>query len=146
MKISAQGIALIKSFEGCRLEAYPDPATGGEPFTVGVGHTGPEVHEGMTITEEQADAYLASDLERFERCVSEALTAEITQAQFDACVSLAFNIGCGNFNKSSVCRYLNAGEPAKAQEAFALWNKAEGKVMAGLTRRRAAEAELFGTA
>lgn len=146
MKISQAGIDLIKSFEGVRLEAYADPATGGEPFTVGVGHTGPEIHDGMTITEEQADAYLASDLERFERCVNEALMVDVTQAQFDAMCSLAFNIGCGNFNRSSILRYTNEGQPEKAKEAFALWNKANKKVMAGLTRRRAAEAEMFGAA
>ena len=142
MEISQQGIDLLIEREGKRHQAYRDSVG---VWTIGVGHTGPEVHEGLTITEEQADAYLADDLARFERCVSEALTVEPAQAQFDACVSLAFNIGCGNFNRSSVLRYTNEGEPEKAREAFALWNRANKKVMAGLTRRRAAEAELFGS-
>lgn len=144
MKTSEEGRALIREFEGCKLQAYPDPATGGEPWTIGVGHTGPEVHEGMTIAQDEADALLAQDLEKFEACVSSNVTVDVTQAQFDAMVSLAFNVGCANFRKSSVCRYTNEGDLEKAREAFSLWNKAAGKVMSGLTRRRAAEAAMFG--
>ena len=146
MKTSDEGRALIREFEGCELTAYPDPATGGDPWTIGVGHTGPEVHEGKEITEEDADALLAKDLARFEACVSDNLTVDVAQAQFDAMVSLAFNIGCANFRKSSVLRYTNEGNLEGAKEAFRLWDKAAGKKMAGLTRRRAAEAEMFGSA
>lgn len=142
MRTSDNGIALIREFEGCRLEAYPDPATGGEPFTIGVGHTGSDVYPGLMITEEQADELLRRDLARFERCV-DGLVDHITQNQFDACVSLAFNIGCANFRTSTLCRKLREGDDIGAAQEFLRWNKANGRVMAGLTRRRQAEMNLF---
>lgn len=139
---SATGRALIKSFEGERLKAYPDPATGADPWTIGVGHTGPEVKPGMTITAAQSDAYLVADLARFERAVNK-LAPETTQGQFDAMVSLAFNVGEGNLAKSTLLKLHNAGNNAGAAAEFSKWNKAAGRVMNGLTRRRAAEAELY---
>lgn len=142
MKISDDGIALIKEFEGLRLEAYPDPATGGDPWTIGVGHTGPEVQPGLVISEEEADEFLRADLAKFERCVSLAVN-DVTQHQFDACVSLAFNIGCGNFGKSTLVRKIAQGDISGAADEFLRWNKAAGRVMAGLTRRREAERALF---
>lgn len=143
MKTSPKGIALIKEFEGLELEAYPDPATGADPITIGYGHTGPEVHLGMTITEAQAEAYLVADLEKFERAVEQAVTVPMTQEQFDACVSLCYNIGPWNFKTSSVVKLLNAGDAQGAADIFPKWNKANKKVMAGLIRRRNAERELF---
>lgn len=137
-----RGRALIKEFEGLRLDAYPDPATGGEPWTIGVGHTG-GVKKGDRITEAQADAYLVSDLARFEKAVAR-LAPKTTQNQFDALVSLAFNVGEANLASSTLLKLHNAGDYPGAQAQFARWNRAAGRVMAGLTRRRAAEAALYG--
>jgi lysozyme len=139
---SPAGRKAIRGHEGCELEAYPDPATNGDPWTIGVGHTGPEVHKGMTITEAQADAYLAADLRKFEAGVN-AAAPKSTQAQFDAMVSLAFNIGLGNFRSSTLLKKHNAGDYDGAAAQFAVWNRANGKVMAGLTKRRAAEAAMY---
>lgn len=143
MNISQAGIELIKEFEGLRLEAYPDPATGGDPWTIGVGHTGPEVVPGLVITEEQADEYLRDDLETFEQCVETAVGPHVNDAEFSACVSLAFNIGCNNFRTSTLVKMIRAGNMAGAADQFLRWNRANQKVMAGLTRRREAERDLF---
>lgn len=142
-KIGAKGLALIKEFEGLRLDAYPDPATGGEPITIGYGSTG-GYKLGQRITEAEAEALLRHDLQRFERAVSGMVTREPTQNQFDAMVSLAFNVGEGNLKSSTLLKLHNAGDFAGAQGQFVRWNKAAGKVMAGLTRRREAEARLYG--
>ena len=149
MKTNKAGIDLIKSFEGCRLKSYPDPATGGEPYTVGYGHTTaagpPAVRRGLTITDQEATDILKADLAKFEAAVSKALTKTPTPNQFAAMVSLCFNIGPGAFAKSSVVRKFNASDVAGAANSFLLWNRAAGKVMAGLTRRREAERKLFLT-
>lgn len=145
MKISQQGIDLIKQFEGCRLAAYPDPATQADPWTIGYGHTGQEVVEGLTITAEEADAYLKEDLEKFEQCVGDALVTDVTQGQFDALVAFAFNVGCRAMSGSTLLQMTNAGQREAAAAQFARWNKANGKVMAGLTNRRQAERRLYMT-
>lgn len=149
MKTNKAGIDLIKEFEGCRLKAYPDPATGGEPWTIGYGLTTAagiiKVTPGLRITQEQADAYLVQSLVKYEEAVSKALKKAPTANQFAAMVSLCFNIGPGAFARSSVVRKFNAGDTAGAANSFLLWNKAAGKVMAGLTRRREAEKKLFLT-
>lgn len=141
MKTSDAGIDLIKTFEGLRLDAYPDPATGGDPWTIGYGHTGPDTHKGLTIDEAQAEALLRKDLARFEACIDACVHADLTQGQFDALVSLAYNIGCWNVRASTLVKLLNAGQADADQ--FLRWNKAAGKVMAGLTRRREAERDRF---
>jgi lysozyme len=142
MKISDAGIALIKEFEGVRLEAYPDPATGADPWTIGVGHTGPDVHRGLVIDEARVDELLRADLDKFERCVSVAVN-DIPQNQFDACVALAFNIGCRAFSSSTLARKLASGDASGAADEFLKWDMAAGHHMAGLTRRRRAERALF---
>lgn len=142
MKTSPDGLAIIKGAEGLRLEAYPDPGTGGEPITIGYGHTG-GVKLGDTITEEEAEAFLQADLATFEQCVEEHCEYELTQGQFDACVSLAYNIGCKAFAGSTLLMLLNAGDTDGAAKQFARWNKAGGHVMAGLVRRREAERQRF---
>lgn len=142
MKCSDAGLEFIMAHEGCVLHAYPDPATGGEPWTIGVGHTG-GVKLGDKITKEQALDYLRQDVESAERCINNSVKGNITQNQFDALCSLVFNIGCGNFGKSTVLRETNAGNDMSAAQAFLMWNKAAGKVMAGLTRRRQDEMNLF---
>jgi len=139
--IGAAGLSLIKEFEGLRLKAYPDPATGGEPITIGWGHTG-GVPLGLTISEAQAEGFLRSDLVRFEKAVNR-LAPKTTKNQFDALVSFAFNLGEGNLEKSTLLRAHNAGNYEGARSEFLRWNRANGKVMAGLTRRREAEAALY---
>lgn len=147
MKTGPEGIALIKEYEGLRLTAYPDPATGGAPWTIGYGTTSSagvgKVTKGMKISEVQAESMLVRSLEAYEQGVLKALKSPPTQHQMDALVSLAYNIGITNLSRSSVVKYLNAGDPTRAAMAFLLWNKAAGKVMPGLTRRRMAERDLF---
>ena len=138
---------LIKSFEGCSLKAYKCPAG---IWTIGYGTTaaagvGVVPHEGMKITQAQADHYFNITIETFATEVAKLLTRATTQNEFGAFVSLAYNIGIGAFKKSSALRYFNAGDHAKAADAILMWNKAGGKVLAGLTRRRIAERDLFLT-
>ena len=135
---------LIKEFEGCKLEAYPDPATHGEPITIGVGHTG-GIKLGMTITQEQADEYLVSDVSHAANAVNQMVDENMTQGQFDALCSFAFNLGIGNLKNSTLLKKLNSGDIQGAADQFLVWNKAAGHVMAGLTRRREAERTLFLT-
>lgn len=154
MKISSNGIRVIQYFESCRLDAYPDPATGGEPWTIGWGHTGPEVKKGLRWTQAQADAQLLKDLERFEREVDGLLAVRPTQGQFDALVSFAYNVGSDidadklpeGLGDSSLLRFFNAQDMRRAQAEFSKWVYANGKPMRGLKRRRAAEAALFAGA
>lgn len=143
MKLSQAGKDLIKSFEGMELRVYPDPATGGEPYTAGYGHTGGDVKPGMKVTQAMADAWFDKDIERFESGVSKLLTAPTTQSQFDAMVSLAYNIGLGNFGKSTLLRKHNEKCYSCAAGQFPAWNRAAGKVMNGLTRRRNAERDVY---
>lgn len=135
-------LQLIKQFEGCRLEAYPDPGTGGDPWTIGWGSTGPGIVKGVRWTQEQADTRLASDVAKFMAAVVKAAPTA-TDNQRGAMTSLAYNIGEKAFRDSTLLRLHNAGDYAGAAAQFARWNKAGGKVMAGLTRRRAAEAEVY---
>lgn len=139
MKTSDRGIELIKQFEGCKLTAYVCPAG---VLTIGYGSTGQHVKAGMKIDGAQANALLLKDLERFEAGVNR-LSKKHTQCQFDALVSFAFNLGLGNLEKSTLLKLHNAGKHAEAADKFKRWNKAGGKVLAGLTRRREAEASLY---
>jgi lysozyme len=139
MKISDAGLDLIKSFEGLRLDAYVCPAG---VLTVGYGHTGPDVYEGQVINHDEATDLLRADLAKFERCVSQSV-GDLTENQFSACVSLAFNIGCSAFGKSTLVRKIAQGDMSGAADEFLRWDKAGGRQMAGLTRRRRAERELF---
>lgn len=144
MKTSRTGIDLIKKWEGCKLKAYRCSAG---VLTIGYGHTSaagaPKVVEGMIITQAQADEILVRDLVKYEAAVQKALTRSPNQNQFDAMVSLAFNIGPGAFAKSSLVRKFNAGDLAGAADAFLLWRKAGGKVLPGLENRRKDERSLF---
>ena len=141
MKTSNYGIDLIKQFEGLRLTAYKCAAG---VWTIGYGHT-EGVTGAMVITEATASELLAKDLEKFEAGVSGLVKVEINQNQFDALVSFAFNVGLGNIAKSTLLKKINSGRPVgEVQAEFLRWNKAGGKVLAGLTKRRNAEAYLFG--
>lgn len=139
-KINQAGLDLIKSFEGLRLNAYDD---GFGNWTIGYGHTPAE--EGQTITEAYAGQLLEQDLESAELGVNDAVNRNATPNQFAAMVSLAFNIGVGAFQGSTVLRDFNLGDYAGAKAAFMLWDRANGEVVPGLQRRREAEADLFGT-
>lgn len=142
MKLSQKGIELIKQFEGYSSKAYPDPATGGAPWTIGYGTT-KGVKPGMVITAQQAEKMLRDDVAKFESGVSSLITAPTTQGQFDAMVSLAYNIGLGNFGKSTLLKKHNARCYTCAADQFRVWNRANGKVMNGLTKRRAAERQVY---
>ena len=140
-RIGQAGLALIKQYEGCRLAAYRCAAG---VWTIGYGHTA-GIHSGMTITQAQADAYLRQDIAKFEGYVNNPayvpITANLNQNQFDALVSFAFNLGAGNLRK--LCKGRTAAQIARAMPSY---NKAAGKVLAGLTRRRKAEQALFNKA
>lgn len=138
-KTSAAGIALIVRFEGERLTAYLCPAG---VWTIGVGHTGPDVHPGLRIARDRSRALLMQDLARFEQAVAR-LAPVATQAQFDALVAFAFNVGSDALAGSTLLRKHKAGDYAGAAAEFARWNKAGGKALPGLTARRAAEARLY---
>lgn len=147
MRTSAKGRAAITQREGNKLTAYPDPATGGDPWTIGVGHTSaagpPKVVKGMKITAADSDEILARDLKEVEKAVNESVKVRLSQNEFDALVSLAFNIGNGAFAKSTLVKKLNAGDRAGAADQFLVWNKAAGKVMKGLVTRRQDERSQF---
>ena len=140
-KIGQAGLALIKQFEGCRLTAYKCAAG---VWTIGYGHTA-GVHSGMTITQAQADAYLLEDVAKFEKYVNNSayvpVTDKLNQNQFDALVSFAFNCGAGNLKTLCAGRTI-----AQIGAKITAYNKAGGKVLAGLTKRRKAEQVLFNTA
>lgn len=139
-RLSDRGMDLIKEFEGLRLRAYRDQVG---IWTIGYGHTGPEVHRGNEISEERAEELLREDVARFEDAVRALVKVEITQEQFDALVSFCFNVGIWGLQRSTLLRLLNEGEIVKAAAQFPRWNKGRGKALAGLTRRRRAERELF---
>lgn len=136
-------LKLIKEFEGCKLKAYPDPGTGGDPWTIGWGSTGPGIKPGVVWTQQQADDRLAADVKKFGDSVKDSVTYPANPNQMGAMISLAYNIGLAAFRSSTLLRKLNSGDVHGAQEQFGRWNRAGGKVMRGLTRRRAAEAKVF---
>ncbi|MFK7088935.1 lysozyme [Chromobacterium violaceum] len=142
MKTNAAGISLIKQFEGVRLAAYQDMVG---VWTIGYGHTGPDVKAGMTITQQQADQLLAADLEKFETGVSKAVIVPLNANQFSALVSFSYNLGLGNLRSSTLLRLLNKGDYDGAAAQFPRWNRAGGQAVPGLTRRRKAEQALFLT-
>ena len=139
MKISKNGLDLIKHFEGCELEAYKCPAG---VWTIGYGHIKTAV-EGMTITQHQADEMLIEEMNEYEGYINNSVRVDLTQNQFDAMVSWVYNLGNGNLNTSTLLKVLNSGDYAGVPEQMLRWNKAGGRVLEGLTRRRQAEADLF---
>ncbi len=142
--IEPAALAILRGAESCRLVAYPDPGSGGEPWTIGWGATGRDIHAGMVWTQAQADARLAQDLGHLNGQMTQACGCAFTSGnQFGAMCSLAYNIGIGNFLGSSVLRFHHAGEHHKAGAAFGAWNRGGGRVLPGLVRRRAAEAALY---
>lgn len=140
--MNAAGIALLKEFEGCKLSAYIDL---GGVWTIGYGHTGPGVRAGLVWTKERANEQLAADIAERVPAVLAACKIAPNENQLAAMTCLAYNIGLGAFKKSTVLRLHNAGNFTGAANAFTMWNKAGGQVRAGLTRRRAAEMQLYLT-
>lgn len=154
-RISSAGITLIKRFEGCaslrqdgKVEAYPDPGTGGHPWTIGWGATGPdfdgsgEIGPGTVWTQEQCDLRLQHDLLCYSDEVSQAIgRSPTTQSQFDAMVSFHYNTGA--IARATLTKRHCAGDFKRAATEFQRWNRAGGRVLRGLTRRRAAEAALY---
>ena len=138
MKISDKGLAFIREWEGCKLTAYLD---GGGVWTIGVGHTGPEVKRGLTISQFEADELLRMDIEDHD--ISHLLKVETKQREFDAMCSLAFNIGVKGFAGSTVLKRHNLRNPIGAANAFRLWNKDNGRIIKGLINRREAERKLY---
>ena len=134
------GLNLIKHFEGLQLHAYPDVI---DVWTIGYGHTGPDVHPGLIITEAQAETLLAQDLTRFELGVTNLVRAPLNDNQFAALVSFSYNLGLGNLQSSTLLRLLNQGEYAAAATQFPRWDRAGGHEVAGLLTRRRAEQALF---
>jgi len=139
MKLEQKGIELLKHFEGCELTAYQDSVG---VWTIGYGHT-KGVHEGMTITQEQAEQMLLTELVEYEGYIKNMVTVPLTQNQFDALVVWIYNLGPTNFGSSTLLKELNSGNYTAAGKEILRWNKAGGKVLAGLVKRREAEAQLF---
>ena len=144
MRISENGIEFIRQLEGEKLTAYPDIVG---IWTIGVGHTGfvdgKPVARGMAITKEKSKELLTADLKRFESAVNDAVKVTLTQNQFDALVSLAFNIGEGALARSTLVNKLNAGDKKGAAEQFLVWKNAGGRVSQGLLNRRQKEKAMF---
>lgn len=140
MKTSERGIALIKEFEGCELEAYLDAV---DVLTIGYGHTGDDVYLGLTITQAEADDMLARDLDKFEAGIERMVKVPLNANQHAALVSFSFNLGLGSLSGSTLLRKLNALDYDGAADEFPRWNRAGGNVLAGLSRRRKAEQALF---
>jgi lysozyme len=145
MKVNAEGYALIKKFEGCRLKAYKCPAN---VWTIGYGNTfyenGMKVKEGDVITQQRAEELAKFIIDQFAVTIEPFIQKPLTDNQFSACVSLAYNIGTSGFKRSSVFKKLNINpnDPTIA-DSFKLWNKGGGKVLAGLVKRREAEIALY---
>ena len=145
--VTRETIDHVKRWEGLKLTAYPDPGSrDGHPWTVGHGHTSDghmKVYRGLTITVAQAEAALEYDLNEVAAAIDEVVKVELSDNQFGALVSFAFNVGVGAFKKSTLLKKLNQGLYEAVPAELARWNKNDGKVMKGLVNRRAAEAGLW---
>lgn len=145
MQVNAEGYALIKKFEGCKLKAYRCPAN---VLTIGYGNTfyedGTKVKEGDIITQQRAEELAKFIIDQFAVTIAPFILKPLNENQFSACVSLAYNIGTGNFKKSSVFKKLNINaNDSTIADSFRLWNKGGGKVLRGLVNRREAEIQLY---
>ena len=154
MKASSSCFEVIRHFEGCRLRSYPDPKTGGAPWTIGYGATGAEIGPGVTWTQTRADLRLSGDVALCEADADNAVRVPVTQGQFDGFVSILFNVGHGSPVRDGIVRLasgypstllskMNAGDFAGASEQFMRWVSPGSAVEHGLRKRRAAERALF---
>ena len=139
MNISAEGLSLIKKFEGCELKAYRCAAN---VLTIGYGST-KGVTEDMEITQEEAESLLQEEMHEYEGYINDMVKVPLEQYQFDAMVSWVFNLGSGNLSSSTLLKKLNNSEYDEVPAQIRRWNKAGGKVLDGLIRRREAEAKMF---
>jgi len=139
MNISQEGLSLIKKFEGCELEAYKCAA---DVWTIGYGST-KGVKEGDTVSQEEADKLLLHEMEEYEGYINDMVNVDLEQNQFDAMVSWVFNLGPANLKTSTLLKVLNAKDYEGVPAQIKRWNKAGGKVLQGLIRRREAESLLF---
>jgi lysozyme len=140
MEYSKQGLDLTKGFESCRLTAYQDIKG---IWTIGFGHVGPEVVEGLTWDQNSADSQLILDLTKAEHAVNTLVTVPMTQGVFDSLVDFCYNCGTGAFRGSTMLALLNKGDYTGAANEFEKWSHASGVVVAGLLRRRVAEEAEF---
>ena len=139
-KITQDGLDFIQDVEGCKLFAYLD--TGGV-WTIGVGHTGPEVVKGLTCSMEQALQWLKEDSEEAQEAIRQSVEGLLTQNQFNALVSFVFNVGINAFKKSTMLKLINKGDFDGAAKEFPKWNKDNGKEILGLSKRRILEQSVF---
>ncbi|MBC8950975.1 MULTISPECIES: lysozyme [Xenorhabdus] len=142
MKISESGVNKLKSYEGLKLKAYPDPATGAAPWTIGYGHT-KGVESGQVITVQQAEEFLHQDLIPIYAAIQRLVKVPLTQGQFDALCSFIFNLGIGNFAHSTLLIKLNTGDYQGAAKEFVKWDRADGEKLAALRMRRESEQKTF---
>ena len=140
MKINADGIAIVKKFEGCSLTSYVCP---GGYITIGYGHRNPKLRLGMKITEQEAERLLIADLTRFEDAITKKIKVDINSNQFSALVSFAYNVGCGALFSSTLWKILNKKQYIQASSEFMKWVHAGGRELPGLKARRTAERALF---
>jgi lysozyme len=140
MTINQAGLSLLKSCEGCKLEAYQDSVG---VWTIGYGHTGDDVTPDLVITQDEADALLLQDLAKFENGVTDLVKVQLNSNQFSALVVFSYNVGIGNLKSSLLLRCINSLHYSDAAPQFLRWNKAGGVVVAGLTTRREKERDLF---
>jgi lysozyme len=142
MNYSQSGLKLTEQFESCKLDAYQDIKG---IWTVGYGHTGPDVYPGLSITLLQAEQFLLGDIQHAVNCINALVKVSLTQGEFDALCDFAFNAGCGALAGSTLLRLLNQGDYQGAAAQFDLWDHAGGQVVAGLLRRRQAETAEFSS-
>ncbi|MVW80162.1 glycoside hydrolase family protein [Bordetella sp. 02P26C-1] len=141
MTMGSEGLAVLKHYEGCKLTAYRDSVG---VWTIGYGHTGPEVRAGLVWTQQQAEDALRDRLAReFVPGVLKVIKRSMRQCELDAMVDLAYNIGVGAFHGSTLVRLVNAGDTVGAADEFLRWVNAGGKPLLGLRRRRTADRALF---
>lgn len=143
MRTSANGLRFIAGFEGWRSHAYPDPGTGGAPWTIGFGHTGRDVHPGLVISRARGFQLLRRDVATAEAAIARYVKVGLSQHRYDALVSFIYNVGVGNFATSTLLRELNHSHYHAAADQFLRWTRGGSGVMAGLVRRRQAERALF---
>lgn len=144
--MTAESVAaeIIKQFEGCKLQAYPDPESAdGKPVTIGYGSTGAGIELGTVWTQEQADNALLARITQLKNQIDNLSQVELSDNQMGALCCLTYNIGIGNFKESTLLKELNACNAQAAADQFLVWNKSGGHVVEGLTRRREAERNLF---
>jgi len=140
LEIAAQE---IKRHEGCKLTAYLDPATGGDPWTIGYGATGSDIEKGTVWTQEQAEEDLLGRLHTLGDRIDAVTHVPLNDNQKAAICSFVYNVGIGNYKGSTMLRLINNGDFDGAAAEFDKWNKAAGKVLPGLVTRRAEESKLF---